>query len=389
MTAMEQRTIESLFALLCSALLERPLSDTERANFSEEQLPQLIRLAKRHDLEHLLALGLKNNSFTSEKTTEIEKSIFVAAFRCQRLQSEQEKLCAALEAAAIPFIPLKGAVLRDYYPEAWMRTSCDIDILVREEDAEKAATMLVESYGYIIDGKGSHDISLLAPNKTHLELHYTLIEEGVDQEAMQVLSNVWVTAVKHGESTCWLEMPDEMFYFYHIAHMAKHFEIGGCGVRPLLDIWILDRMDGVNQSKRDVLLEQGGLLKFAKTTRALSKVWFDNEPMTPLTLQMQDYILRGGVYGNTENRVAVQQQKTGGKFRYVLSKVFLPYDVIKFHYPVLQRHRWLLPFMQVRRWCKLIFCGHARRVIRELEYNDSISTTQAKNTQDFLKNIGL
>ena len=386
---MEQKIIEALFALLRSALLERPLSDTERANFSEEQLPQLIRLAKLHDLEHLLALGLKNNSFTSEKTTEIEKSIFVAAFRCQRLQSEQEKLCAALETAAIPFIPLKGAVLRDYYPEAWMRTSCDIDILVREEDAEKAAAMLVESYGYIRDGKGSHDISLLAPNKTHLELHYTLIEEGVAQEAMQVLSNVWVTAVKHGESACWLEMPDEVFYFYHIVHMAKHFEIGGCGIRPILDIWILDRMDGVNQSKRDVLLEQGGLLKFAKTTRALSKVWFDNEPMTPLTLQMQDYILRGGVYGNTENRVAVQQQKTGGKLRYVLSKAFLTYDVIKFHYPVLQRHRWLLPFMQVRRWCKLIFCGHARRVIRELEYNGSISTTQAKSTQDFLKNIGL
>ena len=31
--------------------------------------------------------------------------------------------CAVLEEAKIPYIPLKGTVLRDYYPEAWMRTS--------------------------------------------------------------------------------------------------------------------------------------------------------------------------------------------------------------------------------------------------------------------------
>lgn len=387
--AMEQRTIDSLFALLRSALLGEQLSDRERENLSKEQLSQVIRLAKAHDLEHLLALGLRKNGLTSEKTTEVEKSIFMAAFHCQRLESEQEKICAALESVAIPFIPLKGAVLRSYYPESWMRTSCDIDILVREEDVEKAAEMLVEDHGYTRGGKGSHDISLHAPNNTHLELHYTLIEDEGINKVTQVLSAVWATTVKHGESDCWLEMPDELFYFYHIAHMAKHFEIGGCGIRPFMDLWILDSMDTADRDQRDALLEQGGLLKFAQVARVLSKVWFEDAPMTPLCRQMQDFIIRGGVYGNTENRVAVQQQKKGGKLRYVLSKVFLPYDVIKFHYPVLQKHRWLLPLMQVRRWCKLIFCGHAKRVMRELEYNDNISKDRACQTREFLEKIGL
>ena len=60
------------------------------------------------------------------------------------------------------------------------------------------------------------------------------------------------------------EMTDEFFYFYHIAHMAKHFENGGCGIRPFVDLVVLDRMDSENFSKRDELLKSGGLLQFAR-----------------------------------------------------------------------------------------------------------------------------
>ena len=104
---------------------------------------------------------------------------------------------------------------------------------------------------------------------------------------------------------------------------------------------------------------------------------------------MEDYILRGGVYGNNENRVTVQQQKKGGRIKYAMSKIFIPYDVIKFHYPILQKHRWLTPFMEVRRWLKLIFCGHAKRTLKELKYNQTISTDIADVTQKFLTDIGL
>lgn len=385
---MEQKTISLLFTLLRSGLRDEPITDSERARFSEEQLPQLTKLAKRHDVDHLLVLGLRRNGLTSEKTAEAEKSILLAALRYERLRSEQEKICAVLESEGIGFIPLKGTVLRKYYPESWMRTSCDIDILVREEDVERAASVLEEKCGYIREGKGSHDISLMAPNKVHLELHYTLIEEGLANKAAQVLQDVWDTAVKCDGCICWQEMPDEMFYFYHIAHMAKHFEIGGCGIRPFMDLRILDSMLE-DQTKRDVLLEQGGLLKFAQAARTLSRVWFADTPMDPISQQMQDYILRGGVYGNAENRVAVQQQQKGGKVRYVMDKVFLPYDVIKYQYPILQKYRWLTPIMQVRRWCKLLFCGHTKRVMRELEIVGNISDESARKTRELLINIGI
>ena len=129
-------------------------------------------------------------------------------------------------------------------------------------------------------------------------------------------------------------MTDEMFYFYHIAHMAKHFEEGGCGIRPFIDLWTLDNIKDVDHDKRDELLSQGNLLKFAEVARMLSRVWFENNEHTEITKKMERYILRGGIYGTNENRIAVQQQKRGGRLKYALSKIFIPYDNIKFHYPI-------------------------------------------------------
>lgn len=386
---MDQRTIQILFVLLRSAIRGTKLTDNERENYSADMLQDLLKISAKHDVIHLLVLGLKQNHLIPQDHDEIEKYILKAVYRYERLRYEYDNLCDALEIAQIPFLPLKGSVIRKYYPEAWMRTSCDIDILVREDDIEKAKTLLVDELGYKFHGKGSHDISLFAPTNIHVELHYDLVEDGLANESSDVLKNVWNLATVREEYGFWYEMPDEYYYFYHIAHMAKHFENGGCGIRPFIDLMILDGIQDADIAKRDKLLQQGNLLKFANATRKLSRIWFSNEPYDYISQQMEDYILRGGVYGNNENRITVQQQKKGGRIKYTLSKIFIPYDVIKFHYPILQKHRWLTPFMQIRRWFKLIFCGHAKRSMRELSYNSNISQSQADEMKIFLEEIGL
>lgn len=184
-------------------------------------------------------------------------------------------------------------------------------------------------------------------------------------------------------------MSDEMFYFYHVAHMAKHLQQGGCGIRTFIDLWILDNLTEIDKSKRNDLLRSRGLLQFSCVASKLSAVWFENITPDSVCVKMQNYILSGGVYGTNENRIMVQQQKKGGKIKYALSKIVIPYDTIKFHYPILQKHRWLTPVMQVRRWLKLIFCGHAKRSMRELSYNRNISQSKAEEMKIFLDEIGL
>lgn len=172
--------------------------------------------------------------------------------------------------------------------------------------------------------------------------------------------------------------------------MAKHFvSTGGCGIRPFLDIWVLNHKIDFNREKREKLLSDGGLDVFAKQAELLSEVWFGNAEHTEITRQMETYILRGGVYGANTNRIAVQQQKKGGKVKYALSKIFIPYGEIKFHYPILQKYKWLMPIMEARCWGKLIFCGHLKRTVNELKYNSIISEEAAAETRTLLKNVGL
>lgn len=386
---MQRDEIKVFFAILRSAVDGNKLSGNELKAYSYDMLSDLFELSARHDVAHLLAFGLKQNELIAKESIEGEKYILKAIYRHERLRYEYEMICDALEKARIPFLPLKGSVIRKYYPEAWMRTSCDIDILVHEEETQRAVSILKECCGYSGGKKGSHDISLFTPTNNHIELHYDLVEDGIANESSAVLKNVWNTAKIRDGFSFWYEMPDEMFYFYHIAHMAKHFETGGCGIRPVLDLWILDNIQEADTEKRNELLAQGKLLKFADAARKLSRIWFAEEEHDLISEQMEDYILGGGVYGNHENRIMVQQQKKGGRIKYALSKIFIPYDVIKFHYPVLQKHRWLTPIMEVRRWCKLAFCGHVRRTVKELQYNQNISLEKADEVKRFLSSIGL
>ena len=386
---MDQRTIQILFALLRSAICGTKLTEEERNDYSPEMLKNLLQLSVKHDVVHLLAWGLKQNELVDKENADIEKCILKAFYRYEQLKYEYGNLCDALEKAHIPFIPLKGSVIRKHYPEEWMRTSCDIDVLVHREDLESAITYLSEKLQYVEKERATHDVSLFSPMGVHVELHFDLVEEGRANNAIGVLRSVWENVELRENSEYWYEMSDSFFYFYHMAHMAKHFQNGGCGIRPFIDLWVLDRMKGVDKAARDDLLSKGGLLKFTEVSRALSRVWLGGEKADELCFQMQEFLLHGGVYGSTDNRVALQQKKKGGRFGYILSRVFIPYDKLKRYYPVLEKHRWLMPFMQVRRWFMLLRPSVAKMAKQELAVNKSIDGSKADNMNTFLDDIGL
>lgn len=387
---MNQNTI--LFALIRSAIYEEPMTEAQKALFTEEQLPELLALSQKHDIAQLIARGLYINELTEKNNPSYEKLQnlqFLAVYRYEQLNYELERLCQALEAAEIPFIPLKGSVIRKYYTEPWLRTSCDIDVLIHEDDLERSVSYLIEHLKYTSEGKGSHNVSLFSPNKNHIELHYDLMEEGLIQATADVLKKVWNTSVLCSGYRYWYEMTDEMFYFYHIAHMAKHLTNGGCGIRPFIDLYILNNLDKDNTAIREELLRQGGILRFADVAGQLSRAWLDNARLNAVTEQMQDFILRGGVYGTSDNRIMVQQQRKGGRFRYMLSRIFQPYGEIKFQYPILEKYSWLTPVMEVRRWGKIVFRGRVKHAVRELSYNQNISGEKTDNMKQFLQDIGL
>ena len=387
--ALENREYDFFFRLLSSVAGGRLLSGEERSLYAPAMLPELTALARHHDLTHLLALGLKNNGLADESSGALENEIFREVFRYEQLNYELKRIRETLEQAQVPFIPLKGAVLRDYYPEPWMRTSCDIDVLVHEEDLDRAAAALADALNYRIGEKSAHDIQILTQSGQHIELHFNLIEDHPIRRASAVLGGVWDAAVRHDGWTCWYEMPDELFYFYHIAHMAKHVENGGCGIRPFLDIWVLTHRVAFDADKRGRLLADGGLSVFAGQAERLAEIWFGNGTRDDTARRLENYIINGGVYGNLVNQMSVQQIRQGGRLRYACSQIWLPYESLKCAYPSLEGKPQLLPLYELRRWGRLLFIDGIGRGLSRLRLNNSISNERTENVRELLSALGL
>ncbi len=385
---MTRDTIQIFFALIRSAIGGMALSSSEKELFSEEMIPALKVMSQKHDVVHLVSLGLKKNGLLSTGGA-VPKSILEAVFRYEQLNYEYKNTCNALEEAGIPFMPLKGAVLRKYYPEEWMRTSCDIDIFVHRNNLDKAMCVLMEKCGYTMGKKGSHDVSLFAPSKAHVELHYSLMEDGRVMNSTEVLDSVWDSSVVREGYKYWYEMTDEMFYFYHIVHMAKHFEKGGCGIRTFIDLWFLDRIENADESARSELLKKGGLMKFAEACRKLSSMWFDGAEKDELFLQMEEYVLYGGVYGTVNNTAKIQAAKGVSKTDSFFKIMFLPKNKLEEIYPNLKKRPFLFPFYQVKRWFRVFNKKKREEVHKLTKIRNSVSKKDENLTKNMLEHIGL
>lgn len=379
-------TTKLLFSILQSEICDAPL--TMPLTFEERE--KLYTLSKSHDLSHIVASVLQKNGMLGNDTVSanFQKQQMLAVYRYERARQTSVEIYRTFEENKIPFLPLKGAVLREYYPLPWMRTSCDIDILVRPEDLKSTISVLVEHLKYQKIKRHTHDVKMLSPNGVFLELHFLLLEDSVSKSCSAILSDIWEHVSPKEGYSYQMQMPDELFYFYHLVHMAKHIKNGGCGIRPFLDLWMLDNAMHGEKEKRDALLKKGGLLVFAEAARALSKVWFSNAPHNDTTRILQKFILGGEAYGTTANKIAIQHIKRGGKL-YLLSKLFVPYDVIKYRYPILQKHKWLLPLMQIRRWCRWLIPSAQAHSLRDLAVHKSLSKNQVTEIQTILTQIGL
>ncbi len=393
-TEIESAAKEWLFALLryetCGATIPVNLKESL---LNPDVLQALYQTSKAHDLTHLIADALFKNKLIEKQSPAGKaflKQLQMAVFRYEQISYELKSICETLEEKKIAHMPLKGSVIRALYPQPWMRTSCDIDIYVQESDLEAAASAIVEKLGYRNDGKDSHDMQMFAPSGVHLELHYDLIEDSIYPQFKKALSEIWGNAVPAREGGYTYQMTNEDFYFYHIAHTAKHFRNGGCGIRPFIDLWYLEKALPYDREKTEKLLSKCGLLKFTQAARKLVDVWLKSEEHDELSREMAAFVLSGGIYGTLENRIEVQASK--GRFVYFLSRVFPSYRILKNQYLILRKYPILYPFYIVRRWFNLLFVkGRAKNSLREwnVAMKKSKEQTENKRGENLLKNLDL
>lgn len=365
-------------------------------------LIEVYKLSKAHDVAHLVGDALNKSGVfenlpadwdeneraaISKVKEKFDEQIFTAVYRYENINYELERLKETLEEAKIPFIPLKGSVIRKYYPEPWLRTSCDIDILVKEKDADNAAEYLQTQLQYGVDRKGQHDVSMFTASNVHVELHFKLLDS--DFKQVKDLIDIWSGDEISLLSDSEYQMSKELFLLYHIYHMAKHFVHGGCGIKPFIDLWIIKNKIGFDEEKARKMLQESGLLAFFERSTDLVNVWFEDKDHSENTQEMEDYILQGGVYGTLKQNLAMSQNKKGGKFRHLMSRIFLSYKDMAVYYPSLKKCPILFPFYQVRRWCRILFCGGRKAAMNEIKVNQNITTEEQERAKKLLEELNL
>ncbi|MBO5461968.1 MAG: nucleotidyltransferase family protein [Clostridia bacterium] len=386
-----EQVVKVMMHIIKCVIQETPLDKEIKTVLTEDFLNEIYKVSFLHDMAHIISTTLDKYELLPEGeiAEKFREQELTAIYRYERLNFEYRKICETLENAEINFIPLKGAVLRELYPEPWMRTSCDIDILVRRDDLKKAESVLERELQYTKEYVGTHDITLRSVNGVSTELHYDLVEDNRAKDSPEVLKNIWESSHLKENYKYFHIMDKDMFYFYHIAHIAKHFEVGGCGIRPLLDLWLMDNKGNYWDTRSENLLKQGGLLKFSYAIRNLSDVWFSGKEHDEITLKLQQYILQGGVYGTEENHILMRTQKSGGRIRYILSRIFVPYVNLKYEFAILQKYRFLTPVFEVYRWILFILKGNKQSKIKRLNSIKYIPEAQKQNVADMLEKIGL
>ena len=264
--------------------------------FSDIQNEISVSLDRKH-FEHY------NNMYMSELILNIQN------------HENHTEVGELMDKYGIPYCIMKGVASASYYPEPSLRTMGDVDLIVNQEDVEKARSA-IESIGYStdeMDFKGKH-IGYKREPLDILELHRSVngvpngkIGELISQDIQQLYKN---TVELDDFARC--RIPNQ---YYHglimLLHMISHMTSEGIGLRHLCD-WAVF-VNSISNNEFIILfsekLNSFGLWRFAQIMTATSekylgiehKEWIESAELDDDLLEdVITDILNGGNFGKKD-----------------------------------------------------------------------------------------
>lgn len=331
-------------------------------------LQALYALAKQHSMTALTAFaleaaGVSEPHFHEAKTKAIRK---LALFDIERT-----KLFRAFDAAKIAYCPLKGIILKNFYPSFGMREMSDNDILCDPSRMDDVRSIM-KQHGFLctsVDTYG-HD-TYEKPPCLEFEMHLTLFTK----DFMPAFAAYYAGIFERLQQAdgCEYRFSDEDFYLYLLAHEYKHFSHFGTGVRPLADIYLfLKKHPALDWKYVNAELQKLGLSAFEEHSRTLACKVMAEQPLTDEeTEQLLSFYLNSALYGTAvqgeQNQLTRQldgKDTAGAKAGYILRRIFLSGDALKRNYPFFYRHKVLLPALYIYRPIRGIF-HHPKSLIHD------------------------
>ena len=374
---------------LCKCAVNGTIPSKSRLN--QMNMEQLYTSAKFHTLTGITAYALESAGIQEDKRrTAKEKASRKNIF----LDIERKKLFSFCENKGIWYMPLKGSVLKEMYPDFSMRQMADNDILF-DPEFQPEIKKYFEDNGYCVKSYniGNHDV-YEKPPVLNFEMHTSLFGKTSSEEIKEYYENTKEKLVKDSDNNYGYHFSDEDFYIFIIAHEYKHYSISGTGLRSLLDryVYLQAKQDTMDWSYIYDECRKLGISDFEEKSRKLSlKVLGNNfAELSEEDKLMLEYYLKSGTYGtveqSTQRKLEKISEETGTdsrikvRVKYIWQRIFPPMEVYEFCFPFLSRHKILLPFA----WAFRLIRGvttRRKKVKSELKclhrYNNKMKSTNS------------
>lgn len=376
-----EKTSEFLIYLMACSLQGTKPEEALLANIGMEAL---LRLAKAHSVSAMVCMALEQTDAFQHAAETTRLKWLDAKNKAVRknmlLDAERHQLEKEFAEHGIWYMPLKGSILKDWYPKFGMREMADNDILFDPAGRKQVREIFQNrSYKTVSFRKGNHDVYEKAPIY-NFEMHVSLFN-GTYKELTEQYENVKEGLLPVDGTAYQFAFTPEDFYVFVLAHAHKHYSHSGTGIRTLADIYIMNQKLGgtMNWEYVDSELRGLGIFSYERESRELAQKLFGiaelptKANLSEAEQQMLAYYLGASTYGTIENRTLNQMQKLqpdGGaitahtKRKYLLSRIFPGREWCKACAPTVYKYPVLLPFFWV--W-RLAVKGVKRRDIAKQE----------------------
>ena len=336
-------------------LLSLYLNKKEAKDFviDKEKISFFYKISKYHSLRAIFyqVISTLKLDISQEYLSKLEQYYLLNVRKSVSFDEERKVLFGYLNEHGIDYLPLKGIIIKEYYPDPLTREFADNDILF-DEKKDKLVKEFFVKRDYEVEGfrKSNHDVYQKKPF-FNFEMHRALFGETGDNGKIIKYFNGYLnkSLIKENKEHY---LSDEDFYIYFTVHSYKHYHNSGCGIRTLIDYYLYLKNTKLDFDYINKELEKLDLVAFSNQIRSISKKVFDDEELNEEEEQVLLYIASSGTYGTLEHSVA-KGVKAKGKFGYMMSRIFPPYLFYKYAYrwayncPILIPVAWTIRFFRI------------------------------------------